>query len=275
MRYRRRDAHVEVKSKMNSVKRNFGPPCRICNSSYVLYVQDVKGNRTNLFYPQYYCMDCQSFFHVSGYKETDHQMEYDFNYVYERRDHHYRLQSRLFHEVLIRAPHIKEVCEVGHGLGMLMKAAQDFNCNPVGYEVNPYCHKFVLENLKLPSKCELFTGHGGRDFDLIASIMVFEHLENPRALFQDMTQRLRPDGVILLSVPFVDRIHWPFLWTAQAPLLTTNDPFYENDVHITHFSTLGLEMMGKQFGARSVEAWVSADVNDNSPGSYPVMLFRF
>ena len=50
-----------------------GESCRVCTSPYTLYVQDVKGRRTQTLFPQRYCMDCQSFCHTSGYAETPEQ----------------------------------------------------------------------------------------------------------------------------------------------------------------------------------------------------------
>ena len=106
--------------------------------------------------------------------------------------------------------------------------------------------------------------------------MVFEHLEHPRELFSLMRDRLTADGSIYLCVPFVERRDWPYLWTAGSnPAPAPPDVFYDNDVHVTHFSIDGMRRMGLSLGARSAEYFLSQDVATKSPGSYGGVLFRF
>ncbi len=250
--------------------------CPVCRSCYTLHVQGVLGNRTRKTYPQRYCMDCQSFFHRSSYVEDVEQKRTDFDYLFERRDLHYALMSQLFLEIKTRLPHVRTMCEIGHGLGMFMKAAQDYEVAPYGFEVSQPCHEFVRSHLMLPCQHGYFDQAHDRTYDLIVAIMVFEHLETPRDLFATMRDKLAPDGAIYLTVPFVAREHWPYLRTAgTSPTRTTDDPFYDNDVHITHFSVEGMRRMGLGLGARSAEYWVSKDVYTHSPGSYHGVLFRF
>lgn len=251
-------------------------PCPACNSSYTLYVQDVLGRRTNARYPQYFCMDCHSFFHRSGYRETDEQKAMDYEFLFSYREAHAKLQSQLFLEIKTRLPWIRTVCEVGHGLGLFLRAAKDFGCDGYGFEVSQPCHDFATHQLGLSCELGLFDAGHNRSYDLIASIMVFEHLEQPRDLFATMRDKLSPDGAIYLSVPFVERRDWPYLWTAgTAPGVAPPDVFYDNDVHITHFSIEGLRRMGLGLGARTADYFVSADTVDRSPGSYQGVLFQF
>ena len=252
------------------------PPCRVCASRYTLFVQDVLGRRTGNKFPQFYCMDCQSFFHTSNYRETEQQKADDYNFLFGYRENHARLQNQLFLEIKARSTWIRSVCEVGHGTGLFMKAAQDYGCSAYGFEVNQHCHEFAVSQLGLDCKLGLFDATHQDHYDLFASIMVFEHLENPRDLFALMRDRLNPDGLIYVSVPFVERRDWPYLWTAdRAPASTPPDVFYDNDVHITHFSVEGLRRMGLSLGARSADYFVSLDVVNKSPGSYGGVLFQF
>ncbi len=252
------------------------PPCRICASRYTLYVQDVLGRRTAGKFAQYVCMDCRSFFHTSGYRETEEQKRIDFEMLWGWRDGHARLQNQLFLEIKTRFPWIRSFCEVGHGTGLFMKAARDYGCTTYGFEVNKLCHDFAVDQLGLDAELGLFDATHTARYDLFGSIMVFEHLENPRDLFALMRDRLNPDGLIYVSVPFVERRDWPYLWTAgTAPATAPPDVFFDNDVHITHFSIEGLRRMGLGLGARSAEHFVSQDVVDRSPGSYGGVLFQF
>jgi hypothetical protein len=79
-----------------------------------------------------------------------------------------------------------------------------------------------------------------------------------------------------LAVPVFEREHWTFLKTAgNQPADSPPDPFYDNDVHITHFSVRGLKQMGLSLGARRADYWLSKDTFHHSPGSYHGVLFTF
>lgn len=252
------------------------PECMACASTYTVYVQDVIGNRTRDLFPQFVCLDCRSFFHRSGYRESEEIMRRDFEILFGDREHHRRLMSQLFLEIVTRYPAINTVLEIGHGAGMFMQACHDYGRKPFGFEVNPHCHAFVRNDLGLPCHLGLFDESHDRAYDLIASIQVFEHLENPRQLFKTMTEKLNKDGLVYISVPVLERELWPFLWTAgTSPAHTMPDPFFDNDVHISHFSIEGLIAMGRSYGAKTADYFVSKDVVDASPGSYQGVLFRF
>jgi SAM-dependent methyltransferase len=251
-------------------------PCPACASRYVAFVQDVLGRRTGRRYPQFACLDCRSFFHRSDYRETDEQKGFDFQFLFNEREAHDKLQNQLFLELKTRLPHLRTVCEVGHGLGLLLKAVRDYGCDGYGFEVNRLCHDFAREQLGLSCELGLFGPDHPRTYDLITSVMVFEHLEAPRDLFAAMRDRLNPDGAIYLSVPFAHRHEWPYLWTADsAPGTAPPDIFYDNDVHITHFSVEGMRQMGLSLGARHADYFVSQDTAHRSPGAYHGVLFRF
>ena len=252
------------------------PPCPACASRYVAHVQDVLGRRTGNRYPQLACLDCRTFYHRSNYHETDEQKGHDFDFLYNQREHHDKLQNQLFLELKTRVPHLRTVCEIGHGLGLFLKAARDYGCTGYGFEVNARCHEFARDQLGLDCQLGLFGPDHDRTYDLIASIMVFEHLETPRDLFTAMRDRLNPDGAIYLSVPFIHRSEWPYLWTAdRTPGTAPPDVFYDNDVHITHFSVEGMRQMGLSLGARFADYFVSTDTAHRSPGAYHGVLFRF
>jgi SAM-dependent methyltransferase len=250
--------------------------CRICESPYTLYVQDVIGRRTQRKYPQTFCMDCNSFFHTSGYVETQEQHLADFEELISQLDNHAATQSQLVLELCTKRPHTRTVAEIGHGSGLFLRACEDYGRSALGFEVNPYCHEYAVKELGVNSILGLFDETHTAKYDLIAANQVFEHLENPRELFAEMVRHLLPDGAIYLGVPFILRSQWPFLLTAGTnPGTAMPDPFFDNDVHITHFSVEGMRQMGVAMGARSAEYFVSQDVYFRSPGAYHGFLFTF
>ena len=250
--------------------------CPVCDSKYTAYIQDVFGQRTQNKYPQYFCMDCQSFFHRSGYVESDTQQKADFDFLLSYKDRHSHLMGLLALELKFRLPGTHSVLEIGHGTGLFMNACQNLGFEATGFEVNPYCQQFAKDQLGVNSILGIFDDTHQKKYDLITAIQVFEHLENPRDLFKTMRNHLNPDGAIYLSVPFVERHQWKFLWAAGEPHEhSMEDVFGDNDVHITHFSIEGMKKMGLRLGARSAEYFVSKDVEYASPGSYHGVLFRF
>ena len=252
------------------------PICPICNSIYTLFCQAVLGRRTKTLFPQFFCMDCHSFHHRSGYLEDSEQKSFDFDALFNWRELHQKLQNQLFLELKTKLPATKMVLEVGHGVGLFLQAVRDYGCEGYGFEVNKLCHDFARDQLGLSVELGYFGPDHMATYDLICSIMVFEHLEEPRTLFSHMRDKLNPDGAIYLSVPFVERRDWPFLRTASTtPAIAPPNPFYDNDVHITHFSIEGMKRMGLSLGARSAEFFISKDTVHHSPGSYGGVLFRF
>ncbi|MFC0400944.1 class I SAM-dependent methyltransferase [Paraburkholderia rhizosphaerae] len=250
--------------------------CPACDSLYTLHVQDVVGRRTRQSYPQRFCMDCRSFFHRTGYVEDDNQQLSDFEFLFSHRENHYAILGQLTLELLTLVPGIKSVLEIGHGTGLFLKACNDFGLEATGFEVNPHCHRFAVEHLNVDSRLGLFDDNHEKSYDLIAAIQVFEHLDNPRDLFSLMRRHLNRDGAIYLSVPFVERYQWQFLWGAdKLEEKHAADVFADNDVHITSFSIDGMKRMGLSLGARSAEYFVSQDVYHKSPGAYQGVLFRF
>lgn len=251
--------------------------CRICDSIYTLRVQDVFGARTGRQHEQRFCMDCRSFFHTSGYSETEEQKRMDFEFLFNDRENHTALQGQLALELITRNPGTRSVLEVGHGIGLLLKAFGNFGVPATGFEINPYCHKFAVEHLGVESRLGLFDDNHGQKYDLIVALQVFEHLENPRELFKVMTKHLNKDGAIYISVPFIERHQWKFLWTADIQIDQRHpaDIFADNDVHITGFSIEGMKKMGLSMGARIADYFVSKDVYHKSPGAYQGVLFQF
>ncbi len=262
------------------VERRISPlgfmACPACASDYVAYVQEVLGRRSGKRFPQYACLDCRTYFHRSGYREDDTQQRSDFDYLVKQRDNHRAISGQLCLELITRLPHIHSVLEIGYGMGWFMDACRNYKIPRIkGFEVNPYAHEHATKTLGLDCTLGLFDETHHDRYDLIAAIMVFEHLENPRELFRDMVGALNSDGAIYLSVPFFERRDWPFLRTAGTKPGDLPDLMHDNDVHINHFSVDGLERLGLSLGARTAEAFVSKDTFWKSPGAFPGMLFRF
>ena len=252
------------------------PACPVCDSKYTIYYQDVYGQRTQQKHSQRFCMECQSFFHKSNYRESNEQQKADFEFLMGYKDTHQLLMELLARELKTKLPGTRTMLEIGFGTGYFLKACQKFGMQVNGFEVNKYCYDYAKHTLKLKCTHGIFDHTHEHKYDLITAIQVFEHLENPRELFKTMQNHLNPSGAIYLSVPFVEKEQWKFLWNAGEPhAYSVEDVFNDNDVHITHFSIEGMKKMGMSMGARSAEYFLSKDTDYASPGAYQGVLFRF
>lgn len=252
-------------------------PCPVCESHFTLYVQDVIGRRTRSKISQYVCLDCRSFTNRGNYKEDDHQLKLDLSYLIDRQNHIAKIQDQLMKEIYCRLHGISSVCEIGCGTGLFLKAAQHLNLMGHGFELNPYAAEYAQNVIKVSCEVGLLSKCHQARYDLMAAIGVMEHLDRPRDLFREMMDHMNPDGAIYINVPFVEREHWRFLWDADRDIPDgPPNPFYDNDVHITHFSIGGLKKLGLSMGARRAEYFVSQDSATGSPGgAYPGVLFYF
>lgn len=251
--------------------------CPVCGSDYGLYIKDVYGQRSCTKFPIYCCLDCNSFWNFSKYKETIDTQKNDFEYLLRYQDHISKLQGQLLLEIIYRAPCIKSCCDVGFGNGLFLKQCQYYKIKEYGFEINPFCVEYAQKTIGI--NCEQgYLNHKHLDkYDLIVAIGVFEHIETPKALFKEMVNHLNNDGYIYINVPFIGREQYKFLKEDEPGLSLPKfpNPFFDNDVHIIHFSIDGLKQLGMQCGARFAEYFVSKDVVDNSAGSYRGILFSF
>lgn len=100
----------------------------------------------------------------------------------------------------------KKIIDIGCGKGDLLEeilhlfpTAELFASDITNFGLNPKFQFIELDlNLKFSNKL------GG--FDLITSIEVIEHLENPRHFIRELSTLLNPHGVIVLSTPNIESI---------------------------------------------------------------------
>jgi len=73
-------------------------------------------------------------------------------------------------------------------------------------------------------------------------------------LIKDMvTACLQNDAALFLAVPFLDRNRWRFLHIDDPK--AEGSPFFDQDVHVSHFSSIGMEIVLRQFGMSKLH-WI-------------------
>ena len=231
-------------------------PCPVCGLPYLVFVTRKKTIRTHRELPLYGCLACQSFSNPSGYVEDSVQLARDLDWHKTVADRNAMASRELLGALRIKGVDISRILEIGAGIGTLLKVARDeFGSTGIGYEVNPLTQTFARETHDVDVRAEIWTsGTECGPYSLMLCIMVLEHIPEPRSLLQDMVRGcLWQNAALFVSVPFFDRDRWHFLHECDPR--TPQNQFFDNDVHVTHFSPTGMESALREFGMTSIE-WV-------------------
>ncbi len=109
------------------------------------------------------------------------------------------------------APAHGELMDVGCGTGNFLVAARDAGYSVSGIELDGNAARFAKERLGLGRVLPLSVGqfaarHPSQKFDVITFFEVLEHQADPEVFLEAVTDCLRPNGWIALSVP--NRNRW-------------------------------------------------------------------
>jgi len=197
---------------------------------------------------QYFCMHCQSFFHRSGYQENDEARKNDVGWLVA----HPGDFSHLIAELRGLFPNARSCFEAGCGIGHLLSQLKAAGYHARGVDSNARAIQVARDKYGVDAEAGYFR-EGMARADLLFAIDVLEHLEEPRTFFAAMLASLNPGGAIVVRVPCVNRDLWPYLHGAdERKKHEPMDPFMDNSVHITHFSSRGMELMAESLGAKLV-----------------------
>ena len=231
-------------------------PCPVCGEPYLVFVTRKRTVRTHRELPVYGCLACQSFYNPSGYVEDAVQLARDLDWHKNVAERNAKASRDLLGALRARGVNISRIVEIGAGIGTLLKIARDeFGAAGIGYEVNPLTQPYARDVNGVDVRAEMWspqTDCGA--YSLMVSIMVLEHIEEPRPLLQAMVKScLANYATLFISVPFVGRDRWHFLHEPDPR--KPQNPFFDNDVHVTHFSPAGMEQVLREFGMTTLE-WV-------------------
>ena len=227
--------------------------CPVCNAKNTIIVRNLRGQRTGKLILLYYCNSCYSMFNPSGYRENNDVLKSDLEWHINNFDEHKIASDRLVIKQLMEAhPRAKTFLDIGCGIGATVMQARDMGLEAEGVEPNRYAVDYAKEKLSLNLTCNYFRKDlYERKFDLIVCDQVLEHLENPRQLFEAAVYSLNRPGLIYISVPFRKDPLRQLIYTAFPQLPGTL--FFDNDVHITHFSTHSMKRWAADFQADSYQ----------------------
>jgi SAM-dependent methyltransferase len=145
-------------------------------------------------------------------------------------------------------PDASRLLDIGAGLGSVVMAARERGLEAQGVEVNPHAVEWAVRNHGVHLRGQPFQAGLFPDrFDIVTCNHVLEHLEAPRLLIADAITSLMPGGLLFLSVPFLPEPRSEALRYVVEPD-SPGSPFFDNDVHITHFTRQGLLAMAQSLG---------------------------
>ncbi len=210
--------------------------------------RQLRGKRTGNFFSLYGCRRCHSLFNPSGYREDDATLQKDMEFLLSYEDANCKRAEVLVGKLKSILPEAETFMDLGCGTGTLVKAAKDASFKSTGIDLNPYTvnygKKCGLDLLCTDLTMQLWS----QSYDIITCTHVLEHLERPRELFEAALGILNRPGLIFLSMPFRLPAVLQILYILFPRLHRT--PFYDNDVHITHFSLRSIRLWAKEYGAK-------------------------
>lgn len=222
--------------------------CPVCDCSVTTFVRDVPTRRTKRMIALYACLDCRSFFNPSDYSESADQLERDVAWGVSVTERNIAAARKLFdHFAQTYGVQPRQIVEIGCGTGALLQAAEKQGISAIGFDVNERAIAHARSE-GLDARAEQWTAATALPkVDLFLSMSVVEHLDQPRPLIREMCMAAKAHSAhVFISAPLLDRDKWHFVLDPDPWKQGT--PFFDNDVHVTHFSRDGLRRSMEDFG---------------------------
>lgn len=224
--------------------------CPACHSSDTVFIRKLRGQRSKKELSLYQCKDCGSLHNPSGYKEDDKALQADKDFHVRVTDRNEGYSHALIKKLLSLNPQARTLLDVGAGIGTLIRIGSQYGLACDGVEPNRHAVEYAKRNYGLSISCDYYRSSlFDRKFDIITIISVLEHLEDPELLFAEAVKDLQENGLVFVSVPFYNpQKHERFLRNPDIE----GTLFFDNDVHVTHFTVLGLRKMIETYNPKSI-----------------------
>lgn len=253
--------------------------CRVCGHA-ARFVKNVRGEETGRPIALFRCPKCACFL---ARLDFDCQSRDDIRS--ESIDHYVANEDYLRRRVgglLARAtekgwvaPVDKNYLDIGCGVGWSLLVARDMGFETFGIEPMLPAATYASNTLGVNVAGAFFSPElfPGISFDLIVMDQVLEHVPQPRAVLQDVVERLKPGGILFLGVPPIDWSRRLLSASLQLPIgamdrlqrlgrntqvlraLDRYDAFNVPEGHITYFSVRGIKQLADECGAEILEQY--------------------
>lgn len=197
----------------------------------------------------------------TGYEKQYHQMKHQYLYT---NPYYYKVRAELARKRYFNKEDInKKVLEFGVGLGHNISTFK----KAVGYDISKFAVDFcttkgILTTTKIN---KIFNNY----YDIVLSVHVLEHVENPLKTLRVIHSKLRKDGKLILITPIdkfkkignweldVDINQHLWTWTPQLMINLLNRAGFKV-IHNEIISTCGYKklLFFRKFGLRTYD-WVT------------------
>jgi SAM-dependent methyltransferase len=125
--------------------------------------------------------------------------------------------------------------------------AKDLGCRSYGFDLSPERNAFAESH-------GIETAADGETFHFINTEQVFEHVIDPAALARELGGRLRPGGILKISVPSSRGLLDTFRRLSEGQATVGRDEIMPLQPleHVNCFSPKGIELLGAEIGLRPV-----------------------
>lgn len=218
--------------------------CELCNSATQLILFNLNG------FQLFRCPICGVYFthpqprtilkrNIEFYK-TDRS-----NYLSAERQIYKRSK-----EIIKRIKKYKytgRLLEIGSSYGFFLKTAKDKGFDVYGVEISPDAVNYSLKKFGLQVFKGTFTNtlFPSSNFDVVVMIDVFEHLNNPRKEFQNVSRVLKRAGLLVIQVPNFESF--------MAKIAGQKWNWLLIPLHLFHFSPHSLEKFIKSQNFKIIE----------------------
>lgn len=134
------------------------------------------------------------------------------------------------------APSGGRVLELGAGSGALTQRLQAAGFRVTASDISNY-FKLNTEFVPLDLNDPDFGRSLASEFDLITSVEVIEHLENPSAFLRGIARLLRPGGAAILTTPNIENVaaRLKFFRGGKVRAMDENAPEHITPIHLDLF----------------------------------------
>ncbi|MFC3714813.1 class I SAM-dependent methyltransferase [Luteimonas soli] len=187
---------------------------------------------------------------ANGYVEDEEQLKRDLQWNISVETRNREAGRRLFAALKAQGADPTTILEIGCGIGTLLDEASMAGKKSVGFDTNQHAVEYGRSTFGADLRCEHWSSRTlDERSDLTLCISVLEHIAEPRPLIAEIARYCSKFGTrAFISVPFVNRDKWHYLLNPDPTIPGT--PFFDNDVHVTHFSRTGLERCLVEYGAK-------------------------
>ena len=203
----------------------------------------------------YYCIGCQSAFFC-------HEPRVGSSLAWHLKVRERNLSwSKELYDALGKVAILDSIIDIGCGIGTWLDYAKSRGSSVLGFETAQELVVYGENEYNLNLKCELFASSNQsankQEATLITSIEVFEHLEEPRALAQEIAAYCKNhDAKAYIAVPFFNEKQHSHI--NYGPSRLNYNVFFDVGAHVMYFSDKGMIKMFGDFNMIPVKDAYSA-----------------